>query len=201
MNLVGPPFPYTQESSEEWTKILSKATGDALKEYREAQDADGKKWVGQLPVSAIREVDTDSGEGRFIGEVTIRRRAYETVTDPAERKRLEEENEALKVGDPEIKWAFGFYLSPTRRGRGIMPAVVRTLLDDFLNPHMNVHHMMCDYLEHNTASRRVFEKVGFSLVGVYPDVIELSEVKTGVKGKKVGLGVLEWKRKEQERKA
>lgn len=107
MNLSGPPFPYTQENSKEWTSILSKATSDALKEFRAAQGDDGKRWVSQIPVSAIREMDADSGEGKFIGEVTIRRRVYESVTDPVERKRLQEENEALKAGDPRIEWAFG----------------------------------------------------------------------------------------------
>lgn len=75
-----------------------------------------------------------------------------------------------------------------------MPAVVRTLLNDFLIPHMNVHHISCAFLEHNPASRRVFEKSGFSFVKIYPDVVELPEAKTGVKGKKVGLGVVKWDR-------
>jgi len=46
-------------------------------------------------------------------------------------------------------------LSPTARGKGIVPAAVRTLLEFFLIPHMNVYHLTAAFLDFNIASRRV----------------------------------------------
>lgn len=75
-----------------------------------------------------------------------------------------------------------------------MSAVVHTVLHAFMVPYMNAHRLTCAFFEHNVASRRVFEKNGFTLIGWYPEIVEMSENKTGVKGKKVGLGVLEWEK-------
>jgi RimJ/RimL family protein N-acetyltransferase len=73
-----------------------------------------------------------------------------------------------------------------------MTAVLETLTKEWLVPYMNVHHMSGSYLEHNGASRRVFEKCGWTFVKFEPDRIELPEVMTGVKGKKFGMGVMRW---------
>ena len=75
-----------------------------------------------------------------------------------------------------------------------MPAVLRTLMKDLLMPYMNVHTLIATYFDHNMASRRVFEKCGFKFSNFVPDAIALSEAKTGVKDKKVGLGVMKWER-------
>lgn len=75
-----------------------------------------------------------------------------------------------------------------------MPAALRTLIDSFYIPYMNVHILTGAYYDTNVASKRVFEKVGFVFDKVVPDAIELAESKTGVKGKRVGLGVMRWKR-------
>lgn len=80
------------------------------------QQHPGKRWVGQLPVSAIREVNAENGEERFIGEVALRRRNYISVSDIAERTRLEEENEALEAGDPKIDWTLGCMFSKSLFG-------------------------------------------------------------------------------------
>lgn len=106
-NLVGPPFPYTHKNFEEWHNILSKVNADALREYMEMQDSPGEKWVGQLPISAIREVDAKTGAENFIGEITLRRRGYQTTSNVTERTRLRDENAARKAGDPKIDWTLG----------------------------------------------------------------------------------------------
>ncbi len=76
-----------------------------------------------------------------------------------------------------------------------MPAVLKTVIEKFLVPYMNVCHITGAYFVSNRASRRVFEKSGFVLEEELPDLIELAESKTGVKGKKVGLGSMRWERK------
>jgi len=78
-----------------------------------------------------------------------------------------------------------------------MPAVLRTLTEVFFIPFMNTHHIIGAYFSHNLASRRVFEKNGYVFKETYPDVLELAESKTGVKGKMVGLGIMEWNRELQ----
>jgi RimJ/RimL family protein N-acetyltransferase len=81
-------------------------------------------------------------------------------------------------------------LSPTVHGRGIMTAVLATLVEKWLIPYMNVHHMSGGYLDHNIASGRVFEKNGWVFDRFLPDYIELPEIMTGVKGKKFGVMVM-----------
>lgn len=85
-------------------------------------------------------------------------------------------------------------LVPRAHGRGIMTAVLDILTKEWLVPYMNVHHIAGGYLEHNHASRRVFEKCGWKFVKFEPDRIELPEAMTGVKGKKLGMGFMEWDR-------
>jgi len=223
MNLLGPPFPYTQRDWDDWFPTISKTAADALSEYTEAEkvrqagNGTTQKWVSTgLPVMAIREVSEDTGDMTFLGEINIRRRAFLTVLDEDERKRMKDGNDSFAPGDPRIQWEVGckfpihlgrssllppqdlfltgllVYLSPSAHGRGIMPAVLQVLLDTFLIPYMNVHHITGAYFEHNRASRRVFEKTGFVLEKVVPEAIELPETKTGVKGQKVGVGIMGW---------
>lgn len=75
-----------------------------------------------------------------------------------------------------------------------MTSVIGTLTEQWLIPYMNVHHLTASYLEHNVASRRVFEKNGWTFVKFEHDHVELSEAVSGVKGKKFGMGVMSWDR-------
>jgi RimJ/RimL family protein N-acetyltransferase len=69
------------------------------------------------------------------------------------------------------------------------------MIEKFLIPYMNVHLLFGSFFDHNIASKRVFEKNGFVFEGITPDAFELAESKTGVKGKRVGLGMMRWERK------
>jgi len=69
-----------------------------------------------------------------------------------------------------------------------------TLIKEYLVPFMNVHHMTVLYFDHNHASVRVLEKNGFVLNKVVPDAFELPESKTGIKGRKFGVGYHIWTR-------
>lgn len=80
-------------------------------------------------------------------------------------------------------------------GRGIMPMALQTVIDAFFLPYMNVHHLTGNYLENNGGSKRVLEKCGFVFESFTLDAVELKESKTGVKGKRVGLGRMKWERK------
>ncbi len=88
------------------------------------------------------------------------------------------------------------WLVPEYHGYGIMPLVLRTLMTKILIPCMNVHSLIGTHFEHNAASKQVFEKCGFASVALLPDAVTINEAKIGgVKGKKVGLGVMRWERK------
>ncbi len=54
--------------------------------------------------------------------------------------------------------------------------------------------MIGNYHENNGGSKRVLEKCGFVFENFTPDAVELKESKTGMKGKKVGLGRMKWDR-------
>jgi len=75
-----------------------------------------------------------------------------------------------------------------------MPTALRTLIDSFYIPYLNVHILYGAFYETNLASKRVFEKVGFVFEKMVPGAVELKEERTGVKGKKMGLGVMKWTR-------
>jgi hypothetical protein len=125
MNLIGPPFPYTQKDWNGWFPIISKVSKDALAEWREveewgraekevrvsrhrsAAEEGGREWMGAgSTVMSIRELDQATLEESFLGEITIKRYRFLTVTNEEER-RAEEENNALRGGDPGIVWEFG----------------------------------------------------------------------------------------------
>jgi len=202
MTLQGPPFPYTQQCWDEWYPISAKLSSDALAEYLEAEEArksGEKKWVQTaIPVCSIREVDKATGKEQLIGVCDVRLREFPAVEDEEEKKRVKEINKGYEAGDPRIEREIGFYLSPSVHGRGIMPVVLNTLMEKFMIPYMNIHEIYGDYHITNKASRRVFEKCGFTLWKEIPDLEEISETKTGVKGKKVGLGIMRWERKPEQ---
>ena len=76
-----------------------------------------------------------------------------------------------------------------------MTCVLKTVLAEIIVPYMNGHIVEGGYLEHNPASRRVFEKCGFSFVSMTADAMTINPTKVnGREGQKVGLGLLNWER-------
>jgi RimJ/RimL family protein N-acetyltransferase len=77
-----------------------------------------------------------------------------------------------------------------------MTAVLKSLMVEIIVPYMNAHTIHGGYLEHNPASRRVFEKCGYSFVGLTPNAFTINPSKLdGLEDKKVGLGLLSWVRR------
>lgn len=75
-----------------------------------------------------------------------------------------------------------------------MTAAVRALINGFMIPYINVHLLTGSYFEHNSASRKVFERNGFVLWKIVKDAFELQECKTGVQGKKIRGAFMRWTR-------
>jgi RimJ/RimL family protein N-acetyltransferase len=89
---------------------------------------------------------------------------------------------------------FTVYLAPSHHGRGIMSAAIDAIINKFLVPYMNAHLITGSFFDYNLASRKVFEKNGFMFQEMIPDSYELLESKTGVKGKRIGVGYMRWTR-------
>jgi len=206
MNLLGPPFPFMQKDWDERFALIQKSSSDALIQFREVVKSraeggagDGRKpgsrWVDAgSPVSAIRELDPVTGEQNFIGSIGFAKRKYPVLESEEEKKRNIAVDGPLETGVPEMPWSMGFYLAPSHHGRGIMTAAVGALINDFMIPYMNVDFIAGSYFDHNSASRKVFERNGFVFWKTVEEAFELQESKTGVKGKKVGAGFMRWTR-------
>lgn len=189
-------------------------------QHREKEKKQEKKWIGAKgwsstiraivqspdsgfdmnsseppePQSSLRDDDTASGQTEiFIGSIDIRRCGLPQILDAEERKAAVARNNALQAGDPAIVWEVGFYLIPEYQGKGIMPVVLRTLRDRILVPYLNVHVMVGTYFDGNAASKRVFEKCGFSSEGMVEECIWVPESKVPG-GKMTGMGVMRWTR-------
>ncbi|KIX08067.1 uncharacterized protein Z518_02722 [Rhinocladiella mackenziei CBS 650.93] len=201
--LNGPPYPYQEKDWEEWYPTISNASASALEDFKVAQEertryGSATKGVGRTmwPFS-IRQVTQPNNSGgeeqRWIGEISIQRGSFLYIVEEDEREKRKEQNDSLEPGDPRIIWEIGFYLIPEYHGRGIMPAVLQTLMHRLFVPYMNAKTIRATYFEYNSASRRVFEKCGFHFLMFVPDAITLSKTKTGDHTpRKLGLGVMEW---------
>lgn len=168
-HLHGPPHPYRREHAVEFT-------ADILKEYEQGR--------APCPVRVIRDPS-----GAFIGDIGITRNMFSEVKDVDERKRLTAENAAKMAGDPTIVWTFGDMLSSAYHGRGIMSAAIRTIMNDYAIPHLNVRHVIVWAYADNVGSHRVFEKYGFAKIGESVHHVDMT-----AKGRTdLRLFVFEWK--------
>ncbi|KAI0003817.1 GNAT domain-containing protein [Russula compacta] len=193
--ISNPPFPYLMEHAVSW---LTQIKGDADAIWDELQHANAESPEGPLkmmrgcPVRSILEENED-GSYTFLGDCTIERNRFEDVMDLEERAQLVKENNTRPVGDPDIIWSMGDYLRRSHHGKGIMTAIVGSLLKAWAVPRMNVRCLRVAVLEGNTGSVRVFEKNGFVLRNTVEDCIWMV-----TKGDYVGgpqaVHFLEWRR-------
>jgi len=187
--LMGPPYPYTLEHGNEFIGLIRSQVEETLKELENVKDDSTLKIVKRCPVSFLREVNED-GTDVFIGSITITTAVHGELMGPdgvdwENKKKREEENNSLEVGDPRIIWCFGDYLAASHHRQGIMTDAVNTVLHDWAIPRMNVRHMLVSAFEGNDGSVKVFLKNGFKMKATYKDHYE-------VKGKMRGLDFLEW---------
>ncbi|KAK5053717.1 hypothetical protein LTR84_001678 [Exophiala bonariae] len=208
-NLSSVPFPYTESDRDFWyhttkdASDLSRREWDVLQQDR-ASTGTAKKWMGSDQwVSVIRVGAPGSKpleEGLiypFIGEITFRRSGFPQIEDVKLQRQATDANAELPAGDPNILWDVGYYLIAEYHGKGIMPAVLSSLIKEVLVPYMNVHRLIGVYFEQNLASKRVFEKCGFRFVKLVPKAVSLPEVKfiaSGFKEREIGIGVMQWEK-------
>lgn len=115
--LQGPPYPYERNDAEWWnaSEVTRWETWVAGWE-EELEGGEWKRKQGKAgegcPLGVLRvareEMGEMLGEGVWVGDLGIRRWAYEdTPEEGGERARMVKENEARAVGDENLLWTFG----------------------------------------------------------------------------------------------
>ncbi|KAJ6548134.1 acyl-CoA N-acyltransferase [Mycena vulgaris] len=176
-----PKTPYLLEDAQALVTELKQASDAAIKAL---EDATASNPVAEdCPVLSIREAKADGTE-IYIGNIRFKRCNWWEVHG-AQRDQWMEENAAKATGDPTIVWQVSDFLASSHHRRGIMTAVLRTVLDKWAIPRMRVRHMHISVFTGNSGSIRVFEKNGFVLVDTLENCIE-------IRGEMRGLHVLDW---------
>ncbi|KAK7690816.1 hypothetical protein QCA50_005916 [Cerrena zonata] len=162
--LAAIPKPYTLSDGEWWVGFTREAEEKWLTQMRESGPS-SKSPFGGCPLKCIRHVKED-GTQVLVGNVGVGRCSFSYLEDDQKAKQLAAENERRSIGDPEIVWALGDYLSVSYHGQGIMTAAIRTIINDWMIPRMGVRCIIVDPYLGNRGSVRVFEKNGFVLESV-----------------------------------
>ncbi|GAA5948330.1 hypothetical protein JCM3775_004288 [Rhodotorula graminis] len=193
--LVGPPYPYSDELAREFIQLKRRDTRavlerlaararrelrrdgsgeevDAAPEERDGGEPDDEAapWLDKLPLCAIRRADT----GEYVGDLGVPRWQFEDVGDGEERDRLVSANEAKTASDPSALWSFGFYLRPSFHGQGIMAHVLRSVLDSYLFSYLGVDEVRGSAFADNVASIKTQEKCGLRRYGGYEHAVSES---------------------------
>ncbi|KAJ5960603.1 uncharacterized protein N7479_007753 [Penicillium vulpinum] len=205
--LEGPPYPFLPEHGVDWVKMKIAEHKDILatlrKEFERSESqlqsdsANGQeepKFFDKCPFVCIREVterDPTTGaplQDVLVGDFTLSRYAfYELRPSSWEFALVQKHNNELPAGHKDIVWD---YLSPTQQSRGVMSVVVRTVIQDWAIPRMNLHLLKGSFFVGNIGSRRVLEKNNFEEAGIFKDWASASPNKG--RGK-MSIGVMEWK--------
>lgn len=172
-------------------------------------------FFDKCPFLCIREVtDRDHATGAplrdvLIGEISISRYSfYELRPDSSELALAQKQNNDLPAGHKDIIWGIGCmdtltsvtraqlltvlidYLSPTQQSRGVMSVAVRTVIQEWAIPRMNLHLLKSSFFVGNTGSSKVLEKNNFEEIGTFKDWTPESPNKG--RGK-MSIVVVEWK--------
>lgn len=173
------------------------------------------EFFDKCPFICIRKVtERDPATGAplqdvLIGDISLMRYAfYELQPNSSEFVLAQDQNNDLPVGHKDIVWGIGCmyghlsetrgqlliiltdYLSPTQHSRGIMSVAVRTVIQDWAIPRMNLHLLRGSFFVGNIGSMKVFEKNNFEEVGTFKDWAPASPNKG--RGK-MSIVVMKWK--------
>ncbi|KAL8280205.1 hypothetical protein RQP46_007319 [Phenoliferia psychrophenolica] len=177
-NFVGSPYPYQDSDARKWLALKEKETREIMAKFQKGEwDVEG------CPVATIRETAT----GAWAGAIGVDRWGYPNL-EGEERRAAKAANDARALGDPDLVWTVGYYLSPNSSSKGLMTSTLRTLIVDYLIPVLHIRNLRSSALTHNPASRRVQEKCGFREIGKFNRVMD-----QGRGGGVVEEWLMEWK--------
>ncbi|GAA5907712.1 GNAT family N-acetyltransferase [Sporobolomyces salmoneus] len=152
IQLIGPPYPYTDQMGREWYEMKWRHTESYFRSLS-SEEGDGRR---ELPFSTIREKET----GEWFGEIGVCRWEFREIADEKERERLRKENDERAIGDEELIWSFGYYVSPKFQGKGIMTHVLSSLFESVFIDYLDAKIIRSSAFVDNEASIRVQEKCG-----------------------------------------
>ncbi|GAA6061223.1 hypothetical protein JCM10212_002682 [Sporobolomyces blumeae] len=204
--LVGPPYPYSNELARGWaetkwrdTRTVFERWAREIDEYDDARARRGseqargddlktlsKPLVG-VPFGTIRRGDT----GEWLGDLGTSTWDYRDVEDLDERETRVKENDARQVGDVDKVWSFGYYLAPSYHSQGIMSLCLSSLLQTYLVPYLDAQTIRSSAFADNVASIRVQENAGRLRRTGETFWCQVSESRGGGRREEV---VLEWKK-------
>ncbi|EEA28241.1 hypothetical protein TMatcc_003435 [Talaromyces marneffei ATCC 18224] len=189
--LESPPYPYKREQAVTFHRMMYDECQRILQHPQQ-------ELYNGCPFRDIRDTSLNADDGSVaeapkVGDILISRYPfYEFPPDSEARSKAQAYNASLAVGHEDLVWGIGFWLSPSHHGKGIMSAVLNTLITEWLIPKMNVHILRSSALVGNEGSVRVHEKCGF----VVEQIIEkgtrdMPSYKFGGGGKR-DIYVLKW---------
>ncbi|KAI5476252.1 acetyltransferase, GNAT family [Pseudohyphozyma bogoriensis] len=151
--LYGPPNPVT----EDWA---AKRVQDDVDRAQKVLD-EWELGVMEPPIRTIR-FRKDGEPDVYVGDIFFRRDDHlPGIKDEAERAAAVKLNMERKRGDKDVVWTQGFFLLSEYGGKGLMSAVLDTLINGFVVPVMNGAHISSGAFAGNEGSRRVHLKAGF----------------------------------------
>ncbi|KAF9486333.1 hypothetical protein BDN70DRAFT_869824 [Pholiota conissans] len=188
--LSGPPYPYTRDHARQYIDKINLESQTILKQLDDAKSLPDLIVPDNCPVRYLREVK-ENGSEVFIGDLGMMRCMHGELMGPdgvdwENKKKLEEENNDIPVGDPRIIWSIGDFLVTSHHRQGIMTDAVQTVLHEWAIPRMKVRHMWVSAYTSNDGSVKVFLKNGFKIIKTIENHHE-------AKGKMRGLHLMEWR--------
>ncbi|EED23330.1 GNAT family acetyltransferase, putative [Talaromyces stipitatus ATCC 10500] len=205
--LESPPYPYKREHALAFHRRMYDDTQRILQHpVPPPEDGEGEWLYDGCPFRDIRDTSLSPAAGAGteeevaaqapkVGDIFISRYPfYELPVDSEQRKKAQEYNDSLPVGHVNLVWGLGFWLSPSHHRKGIMSAVLGTLITEWAIPRMNAQTIKSSAFLGNQSSVGVVQKCGFVLECTLEKAsADMPEYKYGGGGRQ-DIVVLKWVR-------
>ncbi|TFK39463.1 hypothetical protein BDQ12DRAFT_712160 [Crucibulum laeve] len=168
MGIGGPDNPYTKENAQVWIERVKTVSDGILREIK------------------LRNNREETGF-QVDGYIGIERGTWAEIIELEERQRLVNANHRMEVGDKELWWQIGYYLSPTHHSQGTMSAAIGALINKWAIPRMGAKKIRATSFNGNRGSMRAMQKNGFVLAKTLEGCVQVQ----GEEAKR-DLRILEW---------
>jgi RimJ/RimL family protein N-acetyltransferase len=218
--LESPPYPYKREHAVDFHRMMYEDCQHILHHPSEQQGLYNGCPFRDIRDTSLSPAGSVS-QAPKVGDILISRYPfYEFPPDSEQRAKAQAYNNSLAVGHEDLVWGIGcmppfffpfllhfslpfslyvliylkVWLLPSQHGKGIMSAVLNTLIAEWLIPKMKVHVLKSSALVGNEGSVRVHQKCGFVLEQtIEKGTRDMPSYKFGGGGRR-DLYVLKWVR-------